>query len=161
MRPYIHYGWPRVCRWLLMLSLWAVAFHSLGSAQVERAKIVKGFDLTLEVDGVRSGKGVVGVLVFRSAKGWPEDTSRAFRSVDVPARKSSTVVSVTNLPPGTYAVVVLHDENANMKLDRDWMGVPKEQWGMSRNPHAQFAAPEFDRAEFELARNLQMRIVLQ
>jgi len=42
---------------------------------------------------------------------------------------------VHNLPAGEYAVVVLHDENLNKQLDRNWLGKPKEQWGMSNNPH--------------------------
>jgi uncharacterized protein (DUF2141 family) len=120
-----------------------------------------GFNLKLEVYGVRNGKGVIGVLVFQSAEGWPEDTSRAFRAVSVPAHPNLTVVTVPGLPPGSYSVVVLHDENENRKLDRNWLGVPKEQWGMSRNPRAGLSAPAFRRAQFGLSGDLTLRIQLQ
>jgi uncharacterized protein (DUF2141 family) len=57
---------------------------------------------------VRNSKGVIGVLVFESARGWTEDTSAAFRRAAVPAHQGSTTVLIPNLPPGDYGVVVLH-----------------------------------------------------
>jgi uncharacterized protein (DUF2141 family) len=121
----------------------------------------RDFNLKLEVYGVRNGKGVIGVLVFQSAEGWPEDASRAFRAVSVPAQPNVTVVTIPGLPPGSYGVVVLHDENKNRELDRNWLGVPKEQWGMSRNPRGGLSAPAFNRAQFGFSGDLTLQIQLQ
>ncbi len=118
------------------------------------------YTLTVVAEGVSNSKGVVGVLVFRSSAGWPERSAAAFRARAVPARPGSTAVTVTGLPAGTYAVVVLHDENENMKLDRNWMGIPKEQWGMSRNPPVDLSAPRFEQAEFSLRNNVQIHVAL-
>jgi uncharacterized protein (DUF2141 family) len=53
------------------------------------------------------------------------------------------------LPPaGSYAPVVLHDENMNGKLDTNWLGVPKEGYGFSNDARASVGAPSFDDASF-------------
>ena len=120
-----------------------------------------GYGLKLVVEGVRNTVGFIGVLVFNSAAGWPEDVSSAFTSEVVPAQAPETVLEVHNLPVGEYAVVVLHDENLNKKLDRNWLGKPKEQWGMSNNPHFSHSAPSFGSARFSFAGDEQLHIGLR
>jgi len=41
---------------------------------------------------------------------------------------------------GSYAIVAIHDENANGKLDKNVLGVPKEGYGAS-GMHAEPSAP--------------------
>ncbi len=79
----------------------------------------------------------------------------------VPAQSPETVLEVHNLPTGEYAVVVLHDENLNKRMDRNWLGKPKEQWGMSNNPHFAHAAPSFESARFPFAGDEQLHIALR
>ena len=38
-----------------------------------------------------------------------------------------------DVTPGTYAVVVLHDENDNRQCDRNRLGIPLEGYGVSNN----------------------------
>ena len=99
--------------------------------------------------------------MFNSPAGWPEDVSSAFTSEAVRAQEPETVLEVLNLPAGEYAVVVLHDENMNKKLDRNWLGKPNEQWGMSNNPHFTHSAPSFGRARFAFVGDEQLHIGLR
>ena len=55
----------------------------------------------------------------------------------------------TGLAPGRYAVVVLHDTNANGRFDVSALGIPKDDYGFSNNP-VLFGRPDFDRIAFEL-----------
>ena len=119
------------------------------------------YTLTVFVQGVRNFEGVIGVLVFDSARGWPEDTSAALLRAAVPAQEGSTTVLIPNVPSGDYGVVVLHDENENMRLDRNLFGMPREQWGMSNNPPAHSSAPKFKRARFSLRGDTQIHIQLR
>jgi len=52
------------------------------------------------------------------------------------------------IPSGTYALVVLHDENMNGKMDINWLRVPKEGYGFSSDAKAAFGAPSFSDASF-------------
>jgi uncharacterized protein (DUF2141 family) len=116
--------------------------------------------LTVDVEGVANSRGVVGVLIFRSADGWPDHVSAAWTSEAVPAQKGQTELVVTGLEKGEYAVVVLHDENENKKLDRNRFHMPIEQWGMSNNPRQFLSAPSFSEASFWLEGDKWIRVRL-
>jgi uncharacterized protein (DUF2141 family) len=136
----------------------AVAAHRVPSASAKASRQL--FTLTIAVQGVRNSRGVVGVLVFNSAVGWPERFSAALKAKSSPAQPGVTEIVIPGLPPGDYAVVVLHDENENEKLDRGLFGMPTEQWGMSNNPSYSVSAPPFDAARFRFAGNQRLSVQL-
>jgi uncharacterized protein (DUF2141 family) len=119
-----------------------------------------GYTLTIIAEDVSNSEGVVGVLIFNSPQGWPTDNGRAFRAIAVRAHQGPVEITVSDLPPGDYAAVVLHDLNENRKLDRNWFGKPKEQWGMSQNPPVHFSAPGFVQARFTLSRDERISVIL-
>ncbi|HET8550209.1 MAG TPA: DUF2141 domain-containing protein [Bryobacteraceae bacterium] len=121
---------------------------------------LKAATLTINIEHVRNAAGVVGVLVFNSPRGWPENFDAALRKKAVAAHPPVTALVIDDLPYGNYAVVVLHDENENRKLDRNFLGIPREGWGMSNNPRARASAPSFRRARFTLARDKNLRVRL-
>lgn len=43
-----------------------------------------------------------------------------------------------------YAVAIYHDENSNHHFDRNFLGLPAEGYGFSRNAVPLFAPPRFD-----------------
>jgi uncharacterized protein (DUF2141 family) len=117
--------------------------------------------LTVVVENVNQDGGNIGVLVFNSTKGWPEDRFAALRDVVVPAHPGTVTVAIPDLPAGDYAVAIAHDVNKNHKLDKNLFGAPKEQWGMSNNPHATIKAPSFATARFSLAADQEIHVKLQ
>src|SRR5882672_2752588 len=84
------------------------------------------YTLTVIVEGVNHDDGNIGVLVFNAPKGWPEDRFIALKDVVVPAHPGTVTVTVHGLPAGGYAVSIAHDVNKNHKVDRNWLGIPKE-----------------------------------
>ena len=108
--------------------------------------------LTIKVIGARNAKGKLGVVLFQDAKGFPEDPSKALRQqdVDINAQTLSAQVVFRDVPQGVYAVSVRHDENMNRKLDKNFIGIPKEGYGVSNNPKKKLRAPSFDEAKFSL-----------
>lgn len=114
--------------------------------------------LTLVVEGMSSSTGNLGILVFNSNKGWPEDRTVAFRDIAIPAEPGSQTVKIPDLPPGRYAISLVHDENKNHKVDKNWIGQPKEQWGMSNSLHATLKAPPIEKAWFDLPSDREIHI---
>jgi uncharacterized protein (DUF2141 family) len=106
-----------------------------------------------------SGNVEVAVTNLRTAKGQvrvgicPRET---FLEDDCPYEASApavvgeTLVTVTGVPPGTYAAQVFHDENGNHTVDRSWLGIPTEGVGFSRDPSFTFGPPDFNDAAFRL-----------
>lgn len=52
-----------------------------------------------------------------------------------------------DLPAGTYAVAVHQDRNGNGVMDYV-LGIPKEPWGISRDPVVRLRSPTFGAAAF-------------
>lgn len=106
--------------------------------------------IRVTVEGVRNDRGQVGLLLFNSADGFPGDFSKAIRQRLIPAGEKQLEVSFDNLPLGTYAISVMHDENMNMKLDTNILGIPREGHGVSNNFSHAMRGPRFHEASFEL-----------
>jgi uncharacterized protein (DUF2141 family) len=103
--------------------------------------------LRIHVDGLRNSTGVVGAVIFSSPDGWPEDTSKSLHHWPTPIMPGAREATPEwNLPPGNYGVAVIHDENKNHKLDRNFLGIPKEGFGFANNPHVGLSAPPFNAA---------------
>ena len=104
-----------------------------------------GCTLRIQVDGLRNSNGVVGSTIFKAPDGWPEDNSKSFRhgpTPIAPGERQATAVW-EHMPPGDYAVAAIHDENRNARLDRNFIGIPKEGFGFANNPHVGLSAPPF------------------
>lgn len=134
---------------LAVLLMTACQFLSTpGAGQEIPPGSAPGCTLRIHVDGLRNSIGVVGSTIFKSPDGWPEDNSKAFRHGPTPilAGEHQAVVVWENLPPGDYAIAAIHDENRNAKLDRNFLGIPKEGFGFANNPHVGLSAPPFQAA---------------
>lgn len=107
-------------------------------------------NVEIHTTGFRNNAGTAGTLVFSSSNGWPDKKSRAVVWGGFPIAAHEATQEF-QLPPGRYAVVVIHDENSNMKLDRNFMGVPKEGFGFSNNPRVVFSAPSFQAASAQVS----------
>lgn len=107
--------------------------------------------LTINITGARNAKGKVIVWLFRDPQGFPSDVSKIFRkqSVGIDVGTMTAHVVFKDLPPGPLAVTVLHDENANGKMGKNFLGIPREGYGASNNPKVK-RAPTFDEARFSL-----------
>ena len=106
-------------------------------------------DLLVTISGVTSEKGEIGCALFRGAPGFPMDTAKA-TSVWVKAKKGTVECRFTGLGPGSHALAVSHDLNANRQTDTNFVGMPKEDWGVSNNVQPRLRAPRFDEARFEV-----------
>jgi len=98
--------------------------------------------LQVHVIGFRDDHGAAGGLVFASPAGWPDDKTRAVVQGGFPI-SAHQAQETFQVPPGRYGIVVIHDENDNMKLDRDFVGIPKEGFGFANNPRVIISAPSF------------------
>lgn len=104
-------------------------------------------ELTVVVDGIHADRGNVRAALFTQAAGFPSSPAQAQVQ---PAKPWQAVFVFKGLEPGEYAVSAFHDLNANDKLDRNFVGKPKEPYGFSNNARGMFGPPEFDEARFRL-----------
>ncbi len=106
--------------------------------------------LDLSITGLRSLNGNVLVCLTANAKAFPncEKDAQARKAV-VPAAKAANI-HFADLAPGIYAIALVHDENANGKMDLAIM-IPREGYGFSRNAMGSLGPPKFAAAQFGIA----------
>lgn len=117
---------------------------SLAAACVA-APVVAG-ELVVTVTNAKSADGEIGCALF-SATG-PFPTGRAdVASVWRPADADGVTCRFTGLSAGEYAVATSHDLNGNRETDTNFLGVPREDWGVSNNVRPTLRAPTFEEAK--------------
>jgi uncharacterized protein (DUF2141 family) len=137
MRTLTHISRVRFAKTLiagLSIALFAVQAHS--------AK------LTVTLTEIAKPTGKMGVKLVNSAEQYGGEGNVQAQNVDV-SSTDSIVLSFDNLAPGQYAVMVMHDENSNGKLDANLIGIPKEGYGFSNNPRV-MRQPTYDETKFEV-----------
>jgi uncharacterized protein (DUF2141 family) len=99
--------------------------------------------LNVIVENVHDSSGLIAVTVYA-------DDSRRFLARRgslyvgrVPARAGTTRVCIHLPRPGTWAIGVYHDSDANRTINRDSLGRPLEGFGFSNNPSTLFSIPAF------------------
>ena len=70
--------------------------------------------------------------------------------------------TTVKLPFGEHAITLFVDFNGNKKIDKNFLGIPKEPYGFSNNVIGNMSAPTFDQAKFVISgpttQNIKLRI---
>ncbi|WP_223034121.1 DUF2141 domain-containing protein [Hanstruepera marina] len=112
------------------------------------------YTLTVSVDNVLNNNGHVLVGLHT------EDTfmkGKGIKNAKAEIHEGKISVTFKDVTPGTYAVMLLHDENDNERMDLEPNGMPMESYGMSNNPML-YGPPTFADAKFELTKDTEMKI---
>lgn len=104
--------------------------------------------IKLSVTNLRSDKGFVLVSLFKDGAGYPDEAGKAYKTAKVAIKDKKAVVLFSGLPTGTYAISILHDENNDQKMNKTFLGLPKEGYGFSNNVIGAFGPPGYSRASF-------------
>jgi uncharacterized protein (DUF2141 family) len=108
-----------------------------------------GDSISASVTGLRNDAGQVGCLLFGSADGFPREPNKAVARRLVPISGKAALCVFPPVRPGTYAVIAMHDENSNGKLDRNILGMPTEGFGTTGPDRGRFGPPKFEDAAFQ------------
>lgn len=104
--------------------------------------------LTVTIQNLRNAKGAVLLTLYNKGEGFPRSTDKAYKREKVTIQNGVATVVFDQLPPGKYAIAVMHDENNNLNMDFNFVGIPKEGFGFSNNARAPFGPPSFSKASF-------------
>ena len=118
---------------------------ALAPAQAQTGKAT----LVIHVQGVSPKGGILRLGLYDEAS-YPDDDSKPVASADVPAQAGQTTVTLSGIPPGTYAIQAFQDFNANGKMDSSWIGLPQEPYGFSRDARPVLSKPGFDKTRFKV-----------
>lgn len=136
---------------------------SIGQAQVQAeaeaevtAEVVDVMVRVVDADPVA---GTVEISLFNSAESFlKQPYLQTSGAVNEDGRH---VARFGKVPKGEYAVVVVHDENGNGKLDTGFLGFGGESYAYSNDAHPLFGRPGFDEVKFAVDADTQVEISLK
>jgi uncharacterized protein (DUF2141 family) len=96
----------------------------------------------VQIDGLRSDKGQL-VCALITSDMWLAKKDQAVARSKSDIQHGQAVCDFPGVAPATLAVSVFHDENSNGRLDRNFLGMPKEGVGVSNNAAGHFGPPKF------------------
>jgi uncharacterized protein (DUF2141 family) len=135
--------------WLFMASMAVAAVWLVEPAKADGLSVATSqtAQLTIHIERVSARGGILRLGLYDAAH-YPDDNSTPVASADVPANSDIVTVTLKNLPPGRYAIESFQDINANGKMDTDWLGLPLEPYGFSRDARPFLSKPGFNAVAF-------------
>ena len=135
----------------------ALSIAALGSQAESKTTTIK-----VDAEKIRNATGMMACALFNAADGFPDVQAKSFQYVYVPINSGVASCEFKDVAAGTYAVSVFHDENDNKKLDKNFVGMPLEGYGVSNNIRHMMSAPQFKESSFqvngEVGKNIKIRM---
>ena len=116
-------------------------------SQFLNAQADNGQDIIVKINNLDSNKGKVFVALYDSETSFLE---KGFKAVKTEISQNKCEVTFKNVPAGIYAISLFHDENENNKMDSNFLGIPKEDYGCSNNAKGFMGPPKWEDAKFEV-----------
>jgi uncharacterized protein (DUF2141 family) len=133
----------------------ALLLGASAAAQADPACTGRESDTRLYVDvvNVRKTEGLIAVTLYADDRSKFLARRGSLYVGRVPARTPATEVCIFVPRPGTYALAVYHDADADRSFDRTGIGLPKEGYGFSNNPPVIFGLPSFSKVRLAVPRS--------
>jgi uncharacterized protein (DUF2141 family) len=125
-----------------------LAVLAAGVAEAQTSNTSNTNTIKVDVVGLHNNNGEVYCALYSSADGFPDGFAKATKTATAKIMNEQAVCEFPAVTPGEYAISVFHDENSNGKLDRNFMGMPKEGVGASNDAKGSFGPPKFGDARF-------------
>ena len=126
----------------------ALVFILLSSFMAAPTKVKNDKNrILVKIENLKSQKGVLIVALFNGEENYMK---KDFKNLVVKPGNVLKGVVFDDIPFGQYAVSVIHDENENGQLDKNWAGIPKESFGFSKKSLGLFGPPSFQETSFVL-----------
>ena len=117
----------------------------------------QGKNLTIIVTNITETKGTLITKIWR--EGNHKSGNEPFKIFKTEINSIEIIINVKDLPIGEYGVSMFHDVNYD-KLDKSWLGKPKEPIGFSNDVKPSFGPPDFDEMKFMLKKEESITINL-
>ena len=140
-----------------MSTLVKIAVLLIINSFIVSAKEQNNYSIKVNIEEVKSNEGKVLIALYDAKQDF---LSKSFKSTKGAITDNACEFTFNNLPPGVYAVSIFHDENNNGKLDSNFLGIPKEDYGCSNGATGFMGPPKWEDAKFELKSDKTVTITL-
>ena len=146
-------------RWFkinLLISLVSISFSFQGTPKAQ----TKNHALNLKVQNLSGSGAKLHVALYREQDKFPDSDNPGIGKVyRLKANQKSASVNLS-LPAGEYALAIFEDLNGNGELDQNFLGVPSEPYGFSKNFVPKLSAPDFSDCAIQIPESSAITIRL-
>lgn len=115
--------------------------------------------LTVNIHDIRNNKGVLRLAFFTDDNSFRKESPDFEKVISKHnIKNNSLTVSFDNIPPGTYGIALLDDEDEDGKMRYSFFGIPREGFGFSNLYHTGFRRPAFDDFKFDFFKSKTVQI---
>lgn len=129
------------------------AFIILASVGIfaQEAKV----SLKIKINGFKNNNGKVMVGLYDSEGSF---LKKPLKRAKAKIENNSAYVVFEDLDKGEYAFSLYHDENNNNEMDKNFIGIPKEDYAVSNNAKGMMGPPKYADAKFDLTQSKEIQI---
>jgi len=106
----------------------------------------KGVTIEVTIDNLTNNDGKVAIALHTSETFM---VSQGVKNAESKIQDGKVTIVFEDVIPGSYAIMALHDQNENGRMDYEPSGMPKESYGTSNNPMS-YGPPQFAESKFEV-----------
>ena len=106
------------------------------------------YTITVEINNVGSTDGSILLAIFNSEKTF---LKQGFKQAKLAPKNGTITYKFDGIIPGIYTISAVHDLNDNGELDTNFIGIPTEPYGVSKDGKQTFGPPSYEEAVFQLA----------
>jgi uncharacterized protein (DUF2141 family) len=130
--------------WVSISSFMLAVTLVMGTAMVR----AQGIDVT--ISNIKSAEGQILIAVFADQQSFKDEKPAYKHRFPKKSLNNGTLKVNFDLPAGTYGIALVDDQNKNGKLDKNFVGIPKEGVGFSNFYLSGMSKPSFDDFKFNV-----------
>lgn len=96
--------------------LWLTSFMSPDNASI-----------TVAVDAIESTGGRIVLMLFDQEEEFPREVNKVWKIGKVKPQGEKATYTFSEVPYGTYAIAIFHDENDDGEIETNFMGLPQKR----------------------------------
>ena len=117
------------------------------------------YSIALTVTDISKIEGEILIAVYNNEETFL-DIENAFKVYSKKVKKNTMVLNPNNYPKGNYSIALFHDEDINGKMERNFLGIPSEDYGFSNISSTVFSRPSYEETKFYLNSDTTITIPL-
>ena len=105
------------------------------------------YTITVDINNIGSTDGAILLAIFDSEETFLE---KGLKEARLTPEKGTVTYKFEDIIPGIYTISAVHDLNDNGGLDTNFIGIPTEPYGVSKDGKQNFGPPSYKDAVFQL-----------
>ncbi len=119
----------------------------------------KKIPITITIDNIKYPKGNIQIGIYKDAKHFL-DEGKEFKLITKKVIGNTLTFTLNLSDENEYAFAIYHDRNSDKKCNRNFLGIPTEDYGFSKIYKQIFYKPKFKDCKINLKKQKKIHIKL-